>query len=57
VAIPQIIFYDQFNSSKAICMTALNGFPLSHYIGKLDDSFIVRLYKKALKQLHRIVVD
>jgi aminoglycoside phosphotransferase len=57
VAVPQVLFYEQFNDYQAICMTALKGFPLSRYIGKVEDSEIVRHYAKALKHLHSLAVD
>jgi aminoglycoside phosphotransferase len=57
VPVPQVLFYEQFNNYEAICMTALKGYPLSNYIGKVEDTEIVRRYAKALKQLHSLVID
>ncbi len=57
VPVPKVLFYEQFNGYEAMCMTALKGFPLSHYIGNVEDTEVVRLYAKALKQLHNLAID
>ncbi len=57
IAVPEVVFYCQFNQNEWLCMSALQGHTLDYYIGQIEEKEIVRRYATALKSLHSLNID
>lgn len=57
VPVPDVVFYEQTEAFGMLCMTALRGKPLINFIGKIENTEVVKRYAQALKLLHGLQID